>query len=492
VALTDIYGAFGPATYEANTLLTHAGGRVFVVGGAIRDALRGKKPKDIDLMVTGLPGEEVERALSGSGRVNLTGKDFGVYRFKVGNDEVEIALPRTERSTGAGHRDFDVSADHTLSPEEDLARRDFTANAMALDIATGQLIDPFGGQGHLRDGKLQMVHRDAFKDDPLRVLRALVAYSKHQLSPSQETMDEMAAHASSVRNLPAERIQAELDKLFASPDPAGALELAQKTGVLQYVLPEISSTFGFDQNNPHHDLPVGEHTMNVLRHMQTISDDPDLRLAAAFHDIGKPDSYSENLDQSKRWTDGEGNERTRGNFYRRQLPNGQYVGQDHEIVGADYAEQAMKRLKYPNNRIRRVKELVQNHMFPYLENERQTRRWINQLSDPTLPEWGPQMAHDLLRLRESDAHGKQSRQMNPDEQQLLDKNRQYLQNVLDQQQAFGLKDLAINGRDLVELGITPGPEMGQILNSLLQQVIDNPALNDRNTLLRMVNDGVAS
>jgi hypothetical protein len=138
--------AADPAVAQATRVLQHAGGRVFAVGGAVRDAILGKEPNDIDLMVQGIPGEKVRKALESlPGRVDYTGKDFGVFRLNLGGHEVEVALPRREKSTGPKHTDFDVQSDHTANPEEDLYRRDFTANAMAVDLGNGALIDPYGG-----------------------------------------------------------------------------------------------------------------------------------------------------------------------------------------------------------------------------------------------------------------------------------------------------------------------------------------------------------
>jgi tRNA nucleotidyltransferase (CCA-adding enzyme) len=204
-----------PAARTASDALTEAGGRVFIVGGAVRDAVLGAQPKDIDLMCAGLTDEQIEAALAPLGKLDFTGKAFGVFRFKKGDSEVEIALPRTERSTGTGHKDFEVMADPFLSPEEDLGRRDFTGNAMAYDIGEKSLLDPYGGADDLRAGKLRLVNENAFVDDPLRIVRALVAQARFGLEPEPELVDSMRANAHRIRHLPGERIQMELDKLLA-------------------------------------------------------------------------------------------------------------------------------------------------------------------------------------------------------------------------------------------------------------------------------------
>lgn len=450
------------AAYHA---LSNNGGRVYIVGGAIRDTLLGKQPHDIDLMVTGLSFDEIKKTLKDlPGHVTYAGKNFGVFHYHFDDSTVEVAMPRTEISTGEGHKDFDVNVDASLSPQEDLGRRDFTANALAFDIDSGELIDPYNGSQHIQDGTLRVVHPMSFHDDPLRIVRALVAYAKHGLYPDEYTLQQMTDNAQKIKALPAERIQQELDKLLSGNDPAGAIEIAHETGVLQYILPELDSAMGFDQNNVHHDLPVGEHCIQVLRKMSELTSDPDLRLAALLHDIGKPPTY---------WQDEEGN----GHFYQTDdVPD----SADHADVGADMTDQIMKRLRYPNDRRSRVVGLVQNHMFPYFTSEKGARRFINKVGDPDT-------AYDLMNLRESDASGKNDNTVSPHDKEYIDAGRALLDTVTTQQQpAFSLKDLALNGHDLIQLGFSPGPEMKTVLNDLLQDVIENPSLNTKDQLTEIV------
>lgn len=460
-----------PAAVKAYSALTQAGGRVYIVGGAIRDAVLGKTPKDIDLMVTGLPKEQVQSILeSVKGNVTFAGENFGVFHYTTGGSTVEIALPRIETSTGSGHKDFDVKVDHTLPVESDLGRRDFTANAMAYDIANGELVDPFGGADDIHSGTLRLINEQAFQEDPLRIVRALVAYSKHGLEPDQFTLDQMQQQASAIAHLPGERIQEELTKLFSGDDPALALQLAHETGVLDYICPELSEAMGFDQHNRYHDLDVGLHSLAVLDHMATLTDDPDLRLAAVLHDIGKPDSF---------WQDDQGN----GHFYAHpDRPD----TVNHEDLGADIAYAFMKRLKYSNERINRVVTLVRNHMFPPLQSESAARKYLNRLNGDV------QMGQDLLMLRASDASGKSTGEMSVYDQERHADNQKYLQAVIDKEQAFGLKNLAIGGADLIAIGVPQGPEIGKILKDLLDQVIEDPTLNDRETLLQLAEERMAT
>lgn len=458
-----------PAAKTAYELLSQAGGQVYVVGGAVRDVVLGKRPKDLDLMVAGLTQEQIENALRGHGRVELTGKQFAVYRFRRGTGDVEIAMPRTERSTGGGHKDFEVTVDPFLPVEEDLGRRDFTSNAMAASFETDSIIDPFGGQEDIEDGVLQLVNDNAFQDDPLRIVRALVALAVNGLEPTEELVESMRQNAGAIRNLPAERIQEELDKLLSGTDPTSALRLADDSDVLDYMLPELAATMGFDQKNEWHDLDVGEHSLAVLQAMSEISNDSDLRLAALLHDLGKPDSF---------WTDDEG----RGHFYQNK-ENGELQGQDHELVGAEIASQFMTRTRYPNDRRSRVVTLVKHHMFPYFYSLKGARRFLASLGGDV------HMAFDLFKLREADARGKKDGTMSEYDQRSIEVGIALIQQVLDEESALTKKDLAINGSDLIARGMQPGPEIGAILDELLNVIIENPEVNNREELLRL-SDGL--
>lgn len=463
-----------PAAKTAISALTAAGGRVFVVGGAVRDAVLGARPKDIDLMCQGLDGDQIVAALQPLGRLDFTGKQFGVFRFKSNNSEVEIALPRTERSTGLGHKDFEVTTDHTLDPEDDLARRDFTGNAMAYEPATGTVIDPHGGVDDLQSGTLSLVNDKAFEDDPLRIVRALVANARFGLEPDDNLKQALADNAERIRHLPGERIQMELDKLLSSADPAKAVELAEESGLIPYLFPELDAAVGFDQMNPHHDLDVFQHTMQVLRAMTNLSSDPDLRLAALFHDSGKPDSF---------WRDETAPAGGGGHFYKKVLKDGTVLGADHEDVGAERVREFMTRLRYPNARIERVTTLVQNHMFPYFNSLKGARKFLRALNGDV------KMAFDLLTLREADASGKSDNTPSTFDRNSIDKARALLQEAVDNQdeQGFTLKDLAVNGRDMMQIGLK-GPAIGQALNRLLDLVIDHPELNDHSTLMQLATE----
>lgn len=455
-----------PAVDRSYKALADAGGKVYVVGGAVRDALLQKQPKDIDLMVAGLPEEVVAHVLSKlDGNVDLTGKSFGVYRYRVAGHEVEIALPRTEKSTGDKRTDFDFKVDHELPVEADLERRDFTANAMAVSLDDGKLIDPFEGAKDIEDKKLQTVHPDSFKEDPTRLVRALVASSRHGLAPTEQTRMQMDENAHRLGLESPDRIGAEMDKLMRSSNPAGAIRLAKETGMLKHLIPELHNHFDFDQNNPHHNHTLGQHTLSVLEGVQDASDDPDLRMAALFHDLGKPKSAWRNPD-------------TGFNHYYRG-PQGQ--GDNHEDVGVEIAGNRLNALRWPKKRTQYVQHIIQHHMFPAFDSERGARRFINKVGD--------EHADDLMTFRHADQYGKGTDEYQ-DTKTPVAIMRGHVQSVRNAGSATGQADLAITGRDIMQhLGIPPGPAVGQALQRATEKVLEDPTFNNRNDLLNYLSDG---
>ena len=212
-----------PAVVSLVDAVREAGGRVYMVGGTLRDFLLGKTCKDLDLLVTGLPQTDLMRLLRRRGRVQRVGQAFGVLKFRPrGWDDspIDIALPRVETSTGIGHRDFEVAFDHALPVETDLERRDFTINAMALDLFDERLSDPFGGHADLEARVLRQVSPLAFPEDPLRMLRGVQFASRFGLRVEPETRSAMTEHAASIHTVAPERIAMELQKLFQAPKPS--------------------------------------------------------------------------------------------------------------------------------------------------------------------------------------------------------------------------------------------------------------------------------
>lgn len=438
-------------------------GEVFVVGGAPRDVVLGKNPKDIDLMAR-VDGKVIEDTLGRikGGRVFLTGKQFPVYRFKYKGSEVEIALPRTEEKIpGGGNKDWKVIFGPDISVEEDLRRRDFTANAIAVNAVTGEVVDPFGGIDDIANKRVRTVTNTSFRDDSSRILRALTQMAKNGLVPDDVTKFQMAEYAEHLNKAAPELIQKELDKIMAAGNPHLAIRLAYETGILKQFMPEVYDAFGFDQKNPYHQLELGDHLLEVLEGVLD-SDDPDLRLAALLHDIGKPASQ---------WID----EKGVGHYYRKQMPDGSFVGDQHETVGGQMARERMRALRYPKERIENVGFLIDNHMFPAFKNMKGARKFLQMAGNY-------ENALRLLALRRADQGGKGNE--GPGAQD-IDLMYSLLEQVEAEGNAFTLKDLAVNGRDIIDATGATGPEVGRKLNELLERVIEDPSLNNRQTLLDM-------
>jgi tRNA nucleotidyltransferase/poly(A) polymerase len=474
VASTDVgsfiktmVGADGAAS-AASKALKEAGGKVYVVGGAVRDALLQKEPKDIDLMVSGIPPEDVQMILDHlPGGVNLTGKRFGVYRYYTKGQEVEIALPRTDTYEKGGTRgQGQITVNHHLPVEKDLARRDFTANSMAVDLDSGRLMDPYGGARDIETHTLRTTHPNSFDEDPTRLVRALTMNSKHGLVPDEQTRKEMEEHAYRLDQESPDTLTQQLGKLLVSPNPAGGFRLAHETGVLKHLFPELANNFDFDQANHHHNFSLGEHSLNVLDKVSQKTKDPDLRLAALLHDAGKPASA---------WTDPSTGQQ---HFYA-GIVNGIPVGMDHAKVGADLAESRLREtFNYPVSKIRNIHNVISQHMFPQFSSPKGARKFLNKTGDA---------ADDLLTLREADNSGKGT---DTSYKTSVDQMRGLVEQVRTAGEPTSQSAISVNGSDILTMGLRPGPQIGTVLRNLTNDVVQDPSLNDRTRLLERAQEYV--
>jgi tRNA nucleotidyltransferase (CCA-adding enzyme) len=418
----------------------------YLVGGAVRDELLGLESKDADFVVPGVDYDGLRRALEPHGKV----EDFEVAGRRVGarlypRDRrvraaapagIEFAPPRAERSTGPGRHDFVIVADPSLSIEDDMARRDFTVNAIAKRLETGELVDPFDGAEDARNRVLRAVSRGSFAEDPLRIVRGLRLVSQRGLTPDAPTLQQMRDEAVNVGLVSGERLGDELAKLLLGTEPARALRLARDTGVLARLLPELEPAIGFEQNSKRQHLPLDEHIFEVVQAAADADAPLTVRLGALLHDAGKP------------------------------AANG-----DHAQRGARLAGQALDRLRYPARLRAAVVRLVAAHAFPLDDvDEPFARRFLR--------EHGDELAFDLVAHKQADLHGKQVPQEEHDAAA-------HLHDLLEQERAqpHRLADLAVDGSDLIELGYREGPELGHTLESLLDAVVDVPSLNTREQLL---------
>jgi len=269
-------------------------GNLFEVGGCVRDSLLGMRAaeKDHDYLVTGIAFEDLVDLLKRHGHADLVGKSFGVIKFAPRREEegppptFDLALPRREFSTGAGHRDFQVDFDHSLSVEDDLARRDFTINAIARDLRNNTLIDPFDGQGDLKRGVIRMLAPDTFRDDPLRMLRAIQFAARFEFNIEPQTFMAISANANLIGTVTSERIQEELNKLLTkAKKPSRGFMLMRETGLLTHILPELEAGVGVEQPGGYHAYDVFIHSVLTVDHLPPRLH---LRLAGLLHDIAKP------------------------------------------------------------------------------------------------------------------------------------------------------------------------------------------------------------
>ena len=451
----------------------------YLVGGAVRDELLDLDSKDADFLVPGVDTDGLKRALEPHGRVEdliVAGRLVGVRLHPrdakiraLARSGIEFAPPRAERSTGPGRHDFEIVADPSLSVEDDMRRRDFTVNAMARRLRTGELVDPVGGEADLRAGVLRTVSPRSFQEDPLRIVRALRFVSQLGLEPHETTLQQMRDDAAAVALVSGERIggglhadgMGELSKLLLGKEPARALRLARDTGVLVELLPEFRGAIGFDQESRYHDLTVDEHTFAVVQAAADGGASLAVRLAAVFHDLGKPHV-------AWRGTDG------RLHYYAK--PG--YSQRSHEQVGATLAGEALRRLRYPNALRERVVRIVRNHMFkPGTADPQRARRF--------LARHGDELALELLAHKRADLLGKRGSDGEPPPAEELERLARFGE-VVEQERSspHRISDLAIGGDDLIAAGFAPGPHLGRVLQELLDSVVDNPALNTRDELLR--------
>ena len=423
--------------------LEEAGFECRCVGGCVRDHLMGIAPHDYDCCTAATPDEM--QAVFRDRQLVLAGLKHGTVGVVTDSGVVEITSFRTEGGyADARHPDW---VHFVRDLREDLARRDFTVNAMAYSPRRG-LCDPFGGREDLKKGLLRAVGapEKRFREDALRILRGLRFAARFGFQIEENTRRAMDAEIAGLDALARERVMVELEGFLKA---AKAVDLTGAANILCRCIPELGPTVGFDQHSRHHLHDVFGHTATVV---EAVPPTAELRLAALLHDIGKPAVFT--LDES-----GE------GHFY------------GHAAVSAGIANDILLRLKASNALREEVVWLVKHHMDRYQADERTARRLLSR--------HGLERMERLLELQSADLGGKGTdapggslRTL----QALLD----LLRSLAEKEGALTLKTLAVSGRDLMELGIAPGPGLGLLLNSLLESVLSGELPNEREALLAAV------
>lgn len=435
--------------------LRQAGKRAWIVGGCVRDTLLGQTASDWDVATDARPDELMKlfpRAVpTGIAHGTVTVVVHG--RGPTGKRETrhyEVTTLRGEATYSDGRRPDEVTFVDDITA--DLARRDFTVNAMAVDPATGVVVDPFGGHADLAAKILRAVGDplERFSEDGLRVLRAARFSATLGFDLDPATFSAIAPTLATYRKVSAERVRDEWIKTMKAKKPSRAFEIMRTSGILGVTCPELLEGVGMEQNK-WHSYDVWTHGLACL---DACVGDPVLRIAALLHDVGKPRTRALS-DKTNDYT-----------FY------------DHDKIGAEIADPILTRLRFSNDERARIVTLVRHHLFHYdAWTDSAVRRWIRRV--------GKDRIDDLYALNEADLRGKGPIFKEAD-LAALTMLRAHVERVLAEGTALSTRDLAINGKDLMaELGLSPGPAIGRLLDALLEAVTSDPPLNERGALLAL-------
>jgi len=439
-----------PVLKEIASLFISNDKEIYLVGGAVRDMLRGKSINDWDLATNALPDEVTAIVKSAGGKVVPTGIKHGTVTAFYKKHSAEITTFRLEAGYSDGRRPDRVN--FTPDVEEDLSRRDFTMNAAAMRLPSGEIIDPFGGEKDIKAGIIRCVGNAAerFREDGLRPLRAVRFAAQLGFKIEQNTLEAIGGALDVSAKVSQERVRDEIDKILASPVPSRAFLLMEKTGLLKLFLEELAACRGIEQKG-FHIFDVLDHSLSACDYAAANGYSHELRLASLFHDVGKP--AVRQMDKSGVWS-----------FYR------------HEEISAEMCGKILGRLRYSNAVIGSVCHLVREHMFHY------TDEWSDSAVRRFIARAGEDHLEDLYRLRRADAYAFAGKEGDSSSLLLL-ANR--ADKILAESRVLSIKDLAVSGNDLMEIGVKPGKLMGIILNDLLETVLDDPAQNTREKLLEI-------
>ncbi len=418
------------------------GFEAYAVGGCVRDSILGRIPDDWDITTSATP-QETKQLFR---KTFDTGIEHGTITVLLEKEAFEVTTYRVDGKYEDSRHPSEVT--FTRSLKEDLLRRDFTINAMAYNDTEG-LVDIFGGMEDLRNQVIRCVGdaRARFGEDALRILRAVRFAAQLGFEIEEETQQGIRELAPTLANISAERIQVELVKLLVSQKP-DLLRMAYELGITKVILPEFDELMTTEQETPHHCYSVGEHT---IKSIELVRADKVLRLTMLLHDIAKPKMKT--IDETGR-----------AHFKK------------HDVEGVQMAKSILRRLKFDNDTMNKVVRLVQFHDYRMEATPRLVRRAMNKIGEDLFAEY--------LEVRMADTLA-QSEYKREEKLQNLQDIRVCYEEILAKQQCVSLKDLAVTGSDLIADGMKPGREIGAVLSALLERVIEQPELNEKETLLKL-------
>lgn len=427
------------------TLEQH-GFEAYIVGGCVRDSILGRTPGDWDITTSASP-QEVKEIFE---HTVDTGIEHGTVTVLMNHEPYEVTTYRVDGKYEDHRRPNEVH--FTKSLKEDLLRRDFTINAMAYNDREG-IIDMYDGMTDLKNKMIRCVGEATkrFDEDALRILRALRFQAQLGFEIEEKTEEAIRNQARFLKDISAERIQVELEKLITSAYPE-VLVNAYKLGVTKIIFPEFDIMMETPQNNPHHKYSVGIHTIEAMKNIEA---EHIYRWTMLLHDIGKPEARVEGPDKD--------------HFKM------------HPVIGEEIARKILRRLKFDNQTIKQVTTLVRWHdrRFASFEevNKKTIRRWVSKLT--------PELFARLMVVQRADINA-QSDYHKEQKEQVLNETKRLFEEIIEEKNCLSIKELKINGKDLMDMGVPQGKEIGEILSWLLDQVLERPVLNERETLIAMV------
>ena len=427
--------------------LKKSGYESYMVGGSVRDYISGTAvPKDYDIATNALPEELITLFL----KTIPTGIKHGTITVVINKEGYEVTTYRIDGKYLNNRRPEAVTFVSNL--KEDLARRDFTINALASNGEDG-IIDYFGGLEDLKNRIIRAVGEPnkRFKEDALRMLRAIRFAATLEFHIEEKTQEAIKVNCHLILNISSERIRDELCKMLVASNSTMALKLLEETKLLGFILPELQKAVGFNQLNPHHDKDIFNHTLSVVENCPLSLN---LRLAALLHDIAKPDCFTLDKDGI-------------GHFY------------GHDKKSVILSQQILKRFKFDNESISEISILVKEHMN-VLEKptDASVKRLINRVS--------VDLIFDLFALQRADALGSSFPEIRLEQ---IDRVEKKTRAILKSKVPLSISDIAVNGRDLIaEFSLRPGQEIGNMLKFLLDKTLENPELNSKEQLLAIIYD----